>query len=229
MKIRKKQKLGAAIGLFAAFMLWTAAVRLIDVQPIGPNGSEVGFSAWNAAVHDCTGVHWGLYEITDWLGLVPVCFMLGFAILGLIQWIRRKQLVKVDRDILALGGFYLVVTAAYLFFEQFVVNSRPVLVNGVLEASYPSSTTLLVLTVMPTAMMQLYPRIRRPALRRCVMILIASFTGFMVIGRLLSGVHWVTDIIGGILLSGSLVMLYDFAGGSEKTNRTGENETCSET
>ena len=174
-------------------------------------------------------MHWSLYAITDWLGLVPVCFMLGFAILGLIQWIRRKQLVKVDRDILALGGFYLVVTAAYLFFEKFVVNYRPVLVNGVLEASYPSSTTLLVLTIMPTAMMQLYPRIRRPALRRGVMMLMASFTGFMVIGRLLSGVHWVTDIIGGILLSGSLVMLYDFAGGSEKTNRTGENETCSET
>ena len=229
MKIRRKQKLGVAIGLFAAFAVWTAAVCLIDVRPIGPNGSEVGFAAWNAAVHDWTGVHWSLYAITDWLGLVPVCFMLGFAILGLIQWIRRKQLVKVDRDILALGGFYLVVTAAYLFFEQFVVNYRPVLVNGVLEASYPSSTTLLVLTIMPTAMMQLYPRIRRPALRRCVMILIASFTGFMVIGRLLSGVHWVTDIIGGILLSGSLVMLYDFAGGSEKTNRTGENETCSET
>ena len=28
-------------------------------------------------------------------------------------------------------------------------------------------------------------------------------------GRLLSGVHWVSDIIGGALLSGGLVMLYD--------------------
>ena len=218
MRIRRKQKLGVAIGLFVAFAVWTAAVCLIDVRPIGPNGSEVGFAAWNAAVHDWTGVHWSLYAITDWLGLVPVCFMLGFAALGLIQWIRRKQLLKVDRDILALGGFYLAVTAVYLFFEQFVVNYRPVLVNGILEASYPSSTTLLVLSVMPTAMMQLHHRIKKPARRRGVMIVLASFVVFMVIGRFLSGVHWATDIIGGILLSGSLVMLYGFAIASEEAN-----------
>ena len=122
MKKQRVQKLRTASGLFVAFALWTAAVRLIDVQPIGPNGSEVGFSAWNAAVHDLTGVHWSLYVITDWLGLVPVCLMLGFAILGLVQWIQRKRILAVDRDILALGGFYLVVAAVFLFFEQFVVN-----------------------------------------------------------------------------------------------------------
>lgn len=223
MKMRREQKLGAGIGLFVAFALWTVAVRLIDVRPIGPNGSHVGFAAWNAAVHDLTGVHWSLYVITDWLGLVPVCFMLGFAILGLIQWIQRKQLFKVDRNILVLGGFYLVVTAAYLFFEQFVVNYRPVLVNGFLEASYPSSTTLLVLTVMPTAMMQLYARIQNPRFRRSVMIVISGFIAFMVIARFLSGVHWVTDIIGGVLLSGSLVMLYDFFETSGEMNCTAEN------
>jgi undecaprenyl-diphosphatase len=32
----------------------------------------------------------------------------------------------------------------------------------------------------------------------------------MVAARLASGVHWLTDIIGGILLSAGLVMIYDF-------------------
>ena len=223
MKKQRVQNLRAASGLFVAFALWTAAVRLIDVQPIGPNGSEVGFSAWNAAVHDLTGVHWSLYVITDWLGLVPVCLMLGFAILGLVQWIQRKRILAVDRDILALGGFYLVVAAAFLFFEQFVVNYRPVLIDGCLEASYPSSTTLLVLTVMPTAMMQLHDRIGRPVFRRVVLIAIVAFTAFMLVGRFLSGVHWMTDIVGGILLSGSLVLAYDWFRVAEETDHSTES------
>jgi undecaprenyl-diphosphatase len=223
MKRQGVQRLRVAAGLFVAFTLWTAAVRLIDVQPIGPNGSAVGFSAWNAAVHDWTGVHWPLYTITDWLGLVPMCFMLGFAVLGLVQWIQRKRIFAVDRDILALGGFYLVVASAFLLFEQVVINYRPVLIDGCLEASYPSSTTLLVLTVMPTAMMLLHDRIERPVLRRSVLIAIAVFTVFMLVGRFLSGVHWATDIVGGILLSGSLVLAYDCFRVSEETDRSAES------
>ena len=80
--------------------------------------------------------------------------------LGLGQLLKGKSLLKVERSILALGVFYAVVMAAYLVFEVWVVNYRPVLIEGALEASYPSSTTLLVLCVMPTAMMQLRQRIQ---------------------------------------------------------------------
>ena len=204
-----KKKFCIALGLLAGFALWTVAVRLIDVQIIGPRGSAVGFAALNGFVHNLTGTHMTLYVITDWLGLVPVAFGIGFALLGLAQWIKRKSILKVDRSILILGGFYIVTLAAYLFFESYVVNYRPVLIGGYLEASYPSSTTLLVLCVMPTAAMQLRQRLKRPVLRRCVSIAITAFIGFMVIGRLISGVHWLTDIIGGILLSAGLVMIYD--------------------
>lgn len=149
-----------------------------------------------------------LYTMTDWLGLVPLGVAMGFALLGLVQLIKRKHLREVDFSILVLGGFYLVVMAAYVLFEVFVVNYRPVLINGHLEASYPSSTTMLVMCVMPTAIMQLNARIKNYALRRCAAFVMAAFIVFMVIGRLLSGVHWVTDIVGGALLSAGLVMLY---------------------
>lgn len=205
----KKRNFCSALVLLAAFALWTLAIRLIDVQAIGPQESTVGFATLNGFVHNLTGAHVTLYVITDWLGLVPVAFGFGFAVLGLVQWIKRKSILKVDRSILILGGFYIVTLAAYLFFESYVVNYRPVLIGGYLEASYPSSTTLLVLCVMPTAAMQLRQRIKRPVLRRCVSIAITAFIGFMVIGRLISGVHWLTDIIGGILLSAGLVMIYD--------------------
>lgn len=208
MNSKNKKIFITAICLFAMFALWTLAVCLLDVKTIGPNESKVGLAGMNLAFHNVTGVHMRLYTLTDWLGLVPFAFVFGFGVLGLVQWIKRKKLVSVDYSILALGGFYVVTMVTYILFEYVVINYRPVLINGYLEASYPSSTTMLVLCVMPTAMMQFHQRIRCGVLRWCVLIVIAAFTLFMVIGRLVSGVHWFTDIVGGILISASLVALY---------------------
>ena len=208
MKKKSKRNVYIAICMLVAFLLWTAAIRFIDMQAIGPRESTVGFATINHFVHNLTGVHMVLYTITDWLGLVPLMFVIGFAIVGLIQWINRKHLLKVDYNILILGGFYIIVMAVYILFEMFVVNYRPVLINGYLEASYPSSTTMLVMCVMPTAIMQFNARIKSKILKRFVASAITFFIAFMVIGRLASGVHWFTDIIGGTLLSTGLVLMY---------------------
>ena len=208
MKRTGKKRIFVGAGFLAAFVLWTVLVSLVDIRAIGPNGSSVGFATLNGYVHERIGVNIPLYMITDWLGFVPIGVAFGFAILGLVQWIKRKSLLKVDRSLLALGGFYVVVLAAYLFFEIVVINYRPVLLGGYLEASYPSSTTMLVMCVMPAAMIQLHARIENDVFRRCVMISIAVFIVFMVIGRLVSGVHWLSDIIGGALISAGLVIIY---------------------
>ena len=208
MKKKNQKNFCIATCLLSAFLLWTAAIQFVDVQAIGPQGSSVGFATMNRFVHNLTGVHMSLYTITDWLSLVPLMFVMGFGTLGLIQWIKRKHLLKVDYSILVLGGFYIVVMAAFVLFEVLVINYRPVLIDGILEASYPSSTTMLVMCVMPTAVVQFHARIKNKVLRRCVTYTITAFTAFMVIGRLISGVHWLTDIIGGALLSAGLVLMY---------------------
>ena len=212
MEKKNKKRLVLGVSLVVAFVLWTILVCFVDVRAIGPEGSSVGFAALNGFVHELTGVNWFLYTITDWLGIIPIAVALGFAILGLVQLIKRKSLWKVDHSILALGVFYIVVMAAYIFFEVVVINYRPTLIDGYLEASYPSSTTMLVMCVMPTAAMQLNVRIKNTVFRRCAVITIVAFTAFMVIGRLVSGVHWITDIIGGALLSAGLVTMYDVFG-----------------
>lgn len=199
----------AGLCLLAAFVLWTAAVCLVDVQPIGPQESAVGFAAINGAFHAITGVHMALYNITDILSVIPLGCVAAFGLLGLVQWIRRKNLRKVDGDILVLGGFYIVVLAFFCLFEVLDINYRPVLIEGVLEASYPSSTTMLALCVMPSVMLQLRRRMKNGAAKRCTQAALFVFTAFLVIGRLVSGVHWLTDIIGGVLLSAGLVLLYD--------------------
>ena len=208
MKNHQKKFILASVLLLVSFIVWTILVKFIDVQGIGPNGSSVGFATLNGVFHRFTGTNMTLYIITDWLGLVPIAVALGFALLGLIQWIRRKSILKVDLDIIALGCFYICVMAMYVLFECVVINHRPILINGYLEASYPSSTTMLVMCVIPTAMMQLGARIKHKALRMLIISLLAAFCAFMVMGRIISGVHWLSDIIGGALLSASLVCGY---------------------
>jgi len=208
MEKKNKKRLVLGVSLVVAFVLWTILVCFVDVRAIGPEGSSVGFATLNGFVHELTGVNWLLYTVTDWLGIVPIAVALGFAILGLVQLIKCKSLWKVDHSILALGVFYIVVMAAYVFFEMVVINYRPTLIDGYFEASYPSSTTMLVMCVMPTAAMQLNVRIKNTVLRRCAVITIVAFTAFMVIGRLVSGVHWITDIIGGAMFSIGIVTTY---------------------
>lgn len=211
MKKENQRWLAAAVGLLACFAVWTVCVRFVDVQAIGPRGTAVGFAGLNGFVHRLFGVHMTLYTITDWLGLVPVAVGLGFALLGLMQWIRRRRLKRVDYSLFVLGGFYIAVLATYLLFETVVINYRPVLIAGFLEVSYPSSTTLLVLCVMPTAAMQWRTRIQNRTLKRCVTWAVTLFTAGMVVGRLAAGVHWFSDIVGGIFLAGGLVVLYGYA------------------
>lgn len=211
MKKRKNRvRLCIAVAWLISFAVWTLAIRFIDVQAIGPKKSSVGFATLNGFIHNLTGVRLSLYVITDWLGLVPLCIAVGFGLLGLIQWLKRKKLCKVDANLFVLGGFYIAVFGAYLFFEAFPVNYRPVLIDGYLEASYPSSTTLLVLCIMPTAILQWNERINNRVLRKSVQVSSVAFLLFMVLGRLLAGVHWFTDIVGGGLLSAGLVELYRF-------------------
>ena len=191
-----------------AFVLLTVLLRLVDVQPIGPNRSSVGFATVNQIVHNFTGVNWYFYYITDLLSIIPIFIVIGFPVFGLFQWINRKDIRKVDCDILLLGGFYIVVAAVYLLFETIVVNYRPVLVDGLLEPSYPSSTTMLVLCVMSTALIQIDFRLGKSVLKKILLFTIVLFVFIMVTFRLISGVHWFTDIVAGALLSIGLVLLY---------------------
>ena len=213
--LKKKNFISATIFLLL-FILWTVAVKFIDVRAIGPQATSVGFAKFNQLAHNLTGVNFTLYNITDWLGLVPLAVCFGFGIFGFIQLVRRKSILKVDYDILALGGFYIVVIAVYLLFEMLVINYRPVLINGALEISYPSSTTMLVMSVMPTSIMQFNARIKSGMLKRCLTIIIIAFIVCMVGGRLVSGVHWLTDIIGGAILSAGLVLMYGSISGLNK-------------
>ena len=207
MKTKGKKFLALGIILIFIFAVWTVLITTVDVQPVGINDTDIGFATLNCWFHRLTGINMMLYDITDWLGLVPlfVCFFFGF--IGLCQMIKRKSLFKVDCDILILGLYYVTVILCYFVFEALPINYRPVLINNNMEGSYPSSTTLLVLSVMPTLGFQLKRRIKNNKIK-AINVMIILFSVFMVTGRLVSGVHWLTDIIGSCIFSAGLYMIY---------------------
>ena len=209
--MKEKRLLWIGYILIAGFVIWTLLIQAVDVQPLGINGTNIGFATINCWFHRLTGVHMVIYTITDWLGIIPVFICIIFGGIGCVQLLKRRSLLKVDHDIIFLGAYYILVILSYSIFEMIPINYRPVLIEGFMEASYPSSTTLLVLCVMPTLIEQVNRRSENEIFKKGIKALVICFSVFMVFGRLVSGVHWLTDIIGSIMLSIGLFCIYKSA------------------
>ncbi len=206
-----------AVALFLLFAGLMFAVKFIGVDAIGPEGSEIGLSSVNAAVRDAVGVNDIWYNITEIIGYLAIAVAAGFAVLGLCQLVKRRSIKKIDKDILLLAVFYVLVVAAYVGFEIVVINYRPVLVDGVLEASFPSSHTMLAVSIFGSAIYQFVIRFKNKFLRIGSVAFASLLMAVMAVGRLLSGVHWFTDIIGALILSATLITLYVAANSEIKT------------
>ena len=206
--MKEKRLLWIGCILIAGFVIWTLLIQAVDVQPLGINGTNIGFATINCWFHRLTGVHMVIYTITDWLGIIPVFICIIFGGIGCVQLLKRRSLLKVDYDIIFLGAYYILVILGYFIFEMIPINYRPVLIEGFMEASYPSSTTLLVLCVMPTLIEQVNRRSGNEISKKVIKALVICFSVFMVFGRLVSGVHWLTDIIGSIMLGIGLFCIY---------------------
>lgn len=207
--MKEKKLFITGIILIIAFIIWTIFIHIVDVQPVGINGTNIGFATINCWFHKLTGENMVIYYITDWMGFIPIFSCIFFGIVGFVQLIRRKSLFKVDFDIILLGIYYIVVVFVYLIFEIVPINYRPILIEGIAEVSYPSSTTLLVLSVMLTVSFQNNRRTKKVILRKIIDIFVVLFSLFTVIGRTISGVHWMTDIIGSIVFSMGLYLIYN--------------------
>lgn len=195
---------------FALFIILIILVKTVDVAAIGPAGTKIGLSGVNSAVHELFGLNMVWYDITKYLGAFAILVALGFVGMGMWQLISRKSVAKVDREILILGGLYAVVVALYALFEVVIINYRPVIMPDSTnpEASFPSSHTMLICVVIGSAVMLTDKYIKNDRLCLLLKALGYAIIIITVIGRLICGVHWLTDIIGGVLISISLLSLY---------------------
>ena len=184
---------------------FTVLVKVVDVKQVGVNETSIGFATVNQFIFNLLGVNMIWYHITDWIGLVPIFMSMAYALIGFVQLVKRKSLFKVDKEIIILGIFYIIVIGLYLFFEKVIVNYRPILMDGFIEASYPSSHTLMTACLCGSSII-VNRKLFNNKITKFMNILSIAIILITIIGRLVSGVHWFTDIIGGIFISIALLM-----------------------
>ena len=206
--MKNKKNILICILLVLLSIIYTLLVKYVDTSTIGPNGSVVGFSSLNSFVFNLTGNNMTLYKITEILGIIPILIALMYAVIGLIQVIDRKSL-KVDKELIALGILYIIVILIYVFFEKCIINYRPVLIDGILEASYPSSHTLLSICICGSALLINKYLFNNKKIYKYINIISIISMVLIVLGRLLSGVHWASDIIGSIIISITLLKILE--------------------
>ena len=207
----KKSRLALYIStgaVFALFIAFTILVKFVDVQATGLYDSVIGFATMNKSIHEYLGRSDTWYKVSEILGLLAIAIAGAFVVIGIIQWIKRKKLSLVDKEIWFLALIYALTIGFYLLFELVIINYRPVLIENELEASFPSSHTMLACVILGTAIFSTHLFTKNKVLKIVCITLFSLLMFVIVVGRLASGVHWFTDIIGGILLSASLVMLY---------------------
>ena len=207
----KKKFITSAV-CFGLFLLLIVLLKTVDVAAVGPEGTEIGLSKLNVAAHDLFGENLGWYRVTNILGYLAILIALCFATLGGLQLIRRRSVLKVDKEILLLGCLYVVTVIFYVLFEKVIVNYRPILMpdgEGI-EASFPSSHTVLSCVILGSGLFLLKKYTKKNKNVQLVLtVVFAVMLALIVAGRLISGVHWFTDIVGGVLLSAALLNAYE--------------------
>ena len=198
-----------SVTLLIAFILFTILVKFVDVSSIGPNSSNVGFSTLNSFILKKVGINMVFYKITEVLGIIPILIAVLYGIKGTIQLIKRKNLFKVDYEIIILGIFYIITIMIYLFFEKLIINYRPALMDGKLEASYPSSHTMISIFICMSAVIVNRYLIKNNNINKRLNIIILIIMVLIVVGRIISGVRWISDILGGLLISAFLIKSFD--------------------
>ena len=208
----KKLYLITAI-LLVVSIAYIIMVKSIDVKAIGPVNpetgvkSEVGFATMNDAAKNMIGESHAWYKITKYSGYAALLLAAGYGIYGFIELLKKKSIFKVDKRIITLGVFYVVVLAIYVLFELWIVNYRPVLEeSGELEASFPSSHTVLAICVCGSSLFVSKYFIKNKNIKKIIDVIALVLLVVTLGGRIISGVHWMSDIIGGIIISAYLLM-----------------------
>ncbi len=211
--------LAAASLCLLLFLGLILAVLFVDVAPIGPEGSSIGLSTINGAVHDMLVYNETIYKVTEILGYATIAVAFIYTTVQGTRYSTKCIQDKKYRRFLRIWdrGEYmklLVFVAAgvlYVLFEFVIINYRPIILPGEeLEASFPSSHTLLAVAFIGPA---IHDAIVKEKSKTAKWVLAASFAVLMVavvVGRFISGVHWLTDILGGLLIGSTLVLTYAF-------------------
>lgn len=145
-------------------------------------------------------------KITDIILVASIAVLGVFAVLGLYQWIKRKSLKKVDKPLLAMLIPLVLMAITYFIFDKFLVlNIRP---NGSGEPSFPSTHTMVVATIFLLTAIILPNYIKSKTTRVIMDIVMLLFIALVSVGRVLANMHWVSDVVGGLIFAAIFTVIY---------------------
>ena len=194
--------------LLILFCALTVSLTFVDVREAGESGAPVGFATLNEAVFEALGQDEISLKLSDLCGVLMIAAVGAFGVTGLVQVIRRKGILRADKELYVMAGGLALLAVAYLFFEVVVINCRPVLEEGELAASYPSSHAMLAVSVAGMGAAYLYRRIQCRCWRTSPSMSLISLATVTTLLRLEAGVHWLTDIVGGVLIGLVITFAY---------------------
>lgn len=206
----KRKYLIFGIAFFLMFIIFTTIIKFIDVKNIGPHNTSVGLATINNFFVNKIGFNNKIYKITEILGIIPIIIVLIYAIIGLYSLIEEKSFKKVNKNLYYLAIFYIIVLGIYVLFEKVIINFRPVIIEGILESSYPSSHTILAICICGSSIILNNSIFKNNKIAKFENIISFIIIILLPLLRFISGVHWFTDIIGGILLSLSLLLFFKY-------------------
>ncbi|MBP3278797.1 MAG: phosphatase PAP2 family protein [Butyrivibrio sp.] len=191
-------------------ILFSVLTFVVDRKPIGYDGTSVGFSSINGLFAGSFGYNPVMDTLSDIAMYLSFLVVAAFAFIGVMQLIRGKSLSKVDKTIIGLGILYVVVAVLYVAFDKIPINYRPILQPGEteLETSFPSTHTLVICTVLGSGIVAAKRLFKNEMTVRVLKIAFIAIMAIGVCARLFAGVHWLTDIVAGLLFSVTLVSLY---------------------
>lgn len=195
-------------GLFLVFAIFTILVKFVDTSVVATTGTQIGLSSINKPLFDFFGANetWG--TISTLLFVIAGVVVLTLATIAVVEMIKSKSLFKINHKLLLVALLYVLTAIFYVIFEFVIINYRPLLDEGLIKASYPSSHTLLICVVCLSACLIVPDYIKSNPLKITITTILCLISVLAPITRLLAGMHWFTDVVASIILSLALVMLY---------------------
>lgn len=144
--------------------------------------------------------------ISDIILLASFAILGVFVVLGLYQLITRKSLLKVDHRLLWMILPLVLIAITYVVFDKFLVlNIRP---NGSGEASFPSTHVMVVSTIFLIIALNLPYYIKSKTAWIIIDIAMLLLIVLVCVGRVLSEMHWLSDVLGGLAFAIIFAVIY---------------------
>jgi undecaprenyl-diphosphatase len=196
--------------LLAVTIVYSLLATFVDRSAIGPGGTSVGFSTINGAFAGRFGYNPAMDLVSDLMMYLSFIVVMSFAAMGILRLIREKSIPKVGKVLIGLGVLYVLVAVIYVAFGKIPINYRPIIMpdETELETSFPSTHTLVIGTVMGSAMVAWERLLSNVKLVKILKILAIVVMVVGIGARMLAGVHWLSDIAAGILFSLTLIAFY---------------------